>query len=110
MPCRCSSHHHHLASADQQPWEGALPRLRTGCPEQAPYHLRAQMTYWGEPQVLPSCEKQTLRAQGTAEKLPQSPRLLLHWPRPQSPPLIGHRERRACICGSRHRWKSPFCP
>ena len=87
MPCRCSSHHHHLASADQQPWEGALPRLRTGCPEQAPYHLRAQMTYWGEPQVLPSCEKQTLRAQGTAEKQPQSPRLLLHWPRPQSPPL-----------------------
>ena len=29
MPCRCSSHHHHLASADHQPWEGALPRLRS---------------------------------------------------------------------------------
>ena len=30
MPCRCSSHHHHLASADQQPWEEALGHLRSG--------------------------------------------------------------------------------
>ncbi len=36
-------------------------------------HLRAQVTYWREPQVLPSCEKQTIRAQGTAEKQQQSP-------------------------------------
>ena len=87
MPCRCSSHHHHLASADQQPWEGALPRLRTGCPEQAPYHLRAQMTYWGEPQVLPSCEKQTLRAPGTAEKELQQLDDLRPAPRPQFKPM-----------------------
>jgi hypothetical protein len=100
MPCLFSPHHHHLASAGQQPWEGALPRLCAECPEEAPYHLRAQVIHRREPQVLPRCEKRILQAQGTAERQPQSPRLLLHWLRPHQQPLVDRRERRAARQGN----------